>query len=266
MLRNEFSVLFHRRRIQVLLVVLALVPIAIMLALRFSGGPDQGDGPAFFNQVTQNGVFATLAALTVTFPVFLPMAVAIVAGDSIAGEANLGTLRYLLIRPVERTRLLRTKAIVTGLFCLASTAVVAISGLICGLILFPVGRVTTLSGNTISLSQGMLRIGIASLLIAMSLFGLAAIGIFLSTLTDIPVGAMAATLGIFIFAGVLGALPQISWLHKWLFPYDWSSYADLLRGDIVWTNIIHNLIRQGVYVVVFLSAAWAKFTTKDVLG
>jgi ABC-2 type transport system permease protein len=266
MLRNEFSVLFHRRRIQVLLFVLAVVPVLIMLALRFSGGPDDGEGPNFFNQVTQNGVFATLAALTVTLPVFLPMAVAIVAGDSVAGEANLGTLRYLLIRPVERTRLLRTKAIVTGLFCLAATGVVALSGLITGLILFPIGRVTTLSGTTISLGSGMVRIIGASLLIALSLFGLAAIGVFISTLTDVPVGAMAATLGIFIFAGVLEALPQVEWIHKWLFLHDWASYADLLRGDIVWTSIWHNLLRQAVYVVVFLSAAWAKFTTKDVLG
>ena len=86
--------MFRRRRLQALLVVLGLVPIAIMLAVRIGGGPDHGgDGPAFLNQVTNNGVFATLAALTVTLPIFLPMAVAVVAGDTIAGEANLGTLQ-----------------------------------------------------------------------------------------------------------------------------------------------------------------------------
>jgi ABC-2 type transport system permease protein len=266
MLRNEFGVLFRRRRIQVLLVVLGLAPIAIMLAVRYGGAADEGDGPQFFNQITHNGVFATLAALTVTLPIFLPMAVAIVAGDAIAGEANLGTIRYLLIRPVERSRLLRTKAIVIGGFCVAATAVVALSGLLSGLVLFPIGRVTTLSGDSLSLGSGMLRIAGAALLIGLSLLGLGAIGLFISTLTDVPVGAMAATLGVFILAGVLNALPQVKGIHAWIFTNDWASYSDLLRTHIVWTAIRHNLQRQALYVLIFGSAAWAQFTTKDVLG
>ena len=78
----------------------ASFPIVIMLVLRFAGGPERGGGPTFLGQVTNNGVFAALAGLTITLPIFLPMAVSIVSGDSIAGEASLGTLRYLLVRPV----------------------------------------------------------------------------------------------------------------------------------------------------------------------
>jgi ABC-2 type transport system permease protein len=266
MLRNELGMMFRRRRLQALLLVLGLVPVAIMLAVRYGGGPDGGDGPAFLNQVTRNGVFATLAALTVTLPVFLPMAVAVVAGDTLSGEANLGTLRYLLIRPIGRVRLLATKAAATAVFCLAATTVVAVCGLIAGVTLFPIGRVTTLSGTTISLGSGMVRISAAALVIGLSLMGLAAIGIFISTLTDVPVGAMAATLGVYILVGVLDNLPQVSGIHPWLFTHDWLSYADLLRGDIAWSGITRNLLRQLGYIVVFGSAAWARFTTKDVLA
>ena len=266
MLRNELAMMFRRRRLQALLVVLGLVPIAIMLAVRIGGGPDHNDGPAFLNQVTNNGVFATLAALTVTLPIFLPMAVAVVAGDTIAGEANLGTLRYLLIRPISRERLLATKAAATAAFCIAATVVVAVCGLIAGIVLFPVGRVTTLSGDTLALPSGMLRIGGAALLIGLSLLGLAAIGMFISTLTDVPVGAMAATLGVFIVVGVLDALPQVRVIHPWLFTNDWQSYGDLLRTHVKWGSIVHNLLRQATYVFIFGSAAWARFTTKDVLA
>lgn len=268
MLRSEFAMLFRRRRIQVMLAVLAILPIIVIVALRLTGsdGGDSGDGPSFFNQVTQNGVFATLAALTVCFPFFLPMAVSIVSGDAIASEANLGTLRYLLIRPVERGRLIRVKAIVAASFCFIATGVVAISGLICGLALFPIGRVTTLSGTTIPLTEGIARMFGAVLAISISLMGLAAIGLYISTLTDAPVGAIASTLGVFILVGVLGTLPQLKWLHPWLFVDDWDSYADLLRGNIVWDGIRDNFIRQSVYVIVFISAAWANFTSKDVLG
>ena len=266
MLRSELGVLFRRRRIQALLAVLALIPVAIMLAIRFGGGPDHGEGPAFLGQVTNNGVFAVLAALTITLPVFLPMAVAVVAGDTVAGEGNLGTLRYLLIRPSGRVRLLLVKAIATIAFCAAATLVVALAGLAAGAALFPIGRVTTLSGTTLSLGSGMLRIGGVAVVIAASLLGLAAIGMFISTLTDVPVGAMAATLGVYILIGVLQSLPQVRAIHPWLLTQDWLSYGDFMRGTVRWSAIIHNLLRQLGYIAVFGSAAWARFTTKDVLA
>src|SRR5213592_4040990 len=130
MLHAELLHLFRRRRVQVLLAVLALVPMAIVVSLKFSGGPDGGEGPTFLNQVTNNGVFAALAALTITLPVFLPLAVSIVAGDAIAGEASQGTLRYLLARPTGRGRLLAVKAVTVVVFCFAATLAVSAAGLV----------------------------------------------------------------------------------------------------------------------------------------
>jgi len=266
MWRNELATLFRRRRTQAMLLALMAVPIAITLVVRFAGGPDTGEGPSFLSQVTQNGVFAVLAGLTVTLPFFLPMAVAVIAGDSLAGEGSLGTLRYLLTRPTGRTRLLLSKGLTTAVFCLVATTLVAVAGLITGVIVFPVGRITTLSGDTLPLSAGMLRISFAALLIGLSLLGLAAIGVFISTLTDVPVGAMAGTLGVFILIGVLDALPQTSGLHPWLLTDHWLSYTDIMRTHIQWTGVIRNLELQGLYVLVFGTLAWARFTSKDVLA
>jgi ABC-2 type transport system permease protein len=262
----ELKHLFRRRRIVALLGVLAAVPIAIVMALKASGGPSRGEGPTFLNQVTNNGVFAALAALVITLPVFLPLAVAIVAGDAIAGEASQGTLRYLLIRPYGRTRLLANKAITIVVFCIAGTLVVAVSGLIVGSVLFPVGRVTTLSGDTLSMTQGVGRIALAAVLVAVSLFGLAAIGLFTSTLTDVPIGAMAGTLGVLILSGILDAVPQLSGIHPVLFTHNWLSFADVMRTHILWAGIRRNLAMQAAYVVVFASAAWARFTPRDILA
>jgi ABC-2 type transport system permease protein len=266
MLRGELLHLFRRRRIQALLVVLALVPIAIVVALKISGGPQRGEGPTFLNQVTNNGVFAALAALVITLPVFLPLAVSIVAGDSIAGESGLGTMRYLLIRPAGRSRLLAVKAATIIAFCFAATLVVALAGLAVGSILFPVGRVTTLSGDTLSVWAGIGRICIAALLVALSLLGLAAISFFASTVTDVAIGAMAATLGILILSGILDAIPQLSAIQPWLFTHNWLSFGDVMRTHITWTGITKNLGLQGAYVLVFASAAWARFTSRDVLA
>ena len=110
MLLAELATLFRRMRVKALLAVLAAIPAALAVAVYFSGGPSTGRGPTFLDQVSHNGMFAALAGLTVAIPFFLPLVVAVVSGDAIAGEANLGTLRYLLTRPSGRTRLLATKA------------------------------------------------------------------------------------------------------------------------------------------------------------
>ncbi len=79
--------------------------VAIFIAVTHLS-PPPGQGSAFLSAVLANGQLYPAAALALVLPVFLPVAVAVVAGDSIAGEASAGTLRYLLARPVGRTRLL----------------------------------------------------------------------------------------------------------------------------------------------------------------
>lgn len=266
MLLAELGFTFRRRRVQVLLAALASVPILITVSLKLFGGVEGGDGPTFLSQVTGNGVFAALAALTVTVPVFLPMAATIVAADTVSGEAGLGTLRYLLVRPAGRTRLLVAKATAVAAFCLAAAFAVAVAGLVVGAILFPVGRITTLSGDTLPIVAGMVRILAAAGVVGLSLFGLAAVGLFVGTLTDVSVGAIAVTLGLLVLAGVLGSIPQLHALHPWLFTNGWFAFGDLLRTDVTWDAIGRDLLLQGGYVVVFGTAAWARLTTKDILA
>jgi len=266
MLLAELRHLFRRRRIHALLAALALVPVGIAVAVRLSGGGGgRGDGPQFLNQLTHNGVFAALVGLTVTLPVFLPLAVAVVAGDAVAGEAGLGTLRYLLVAPAGRGRLLAAKAVSVAVFCFAATVTVVAAGLAIGAVLFPVGRVTTLSGTTLSLAAGMVRIAAAGAVVGLSLLGLAAISFFISTLTDVAVGAMAATLGVLVLSGVLDAVPQLGAIHPWLFTHHWLTFGDLLRSPVTWDGIRANLALQAGYVLVFGSAAWARFTRRDIL-
>lgn len=118
-------------------------------------------------------VFASLAA---TLPFFLPMAIGVIAGDSVAGEASAGTLRYLLVAPAGRTRLLLAKFTTTVLFAFAATLVVAVSALAVGALLFPVGEVTLISGTTVSFGEGLLRALAIAGVVALSLTGLAALG------------------------------------------------------------------------------------------
>ena len=263
---SELSVLFRRRRTWALLAALAAIPVLIAIAVKLSSGPSRGRGPAFLDQVSQNGLFVAVVATIVAIPLFLPLTVGVVAGDTIAGEASTGTLRYLLMSPVARGRLLVVKYLGAVVFCLAATFTVAVVGTLMGALLFPVGPVTLLSGTSIGVPEALLRIALVCLYVTLSLLGLCAVGLFMSTLTDVPVGAMAATVVASVVSQVVGQLPQLEWIHPWLLTHYWLGFADLLRDPIVWDSFAANALLQAGYVVVFGALAYGRFSTKDVLA
>ncbi len=263
---SEVRTLFRRSRHLAILAVLAGVPILIAVAVRVASPPGRGQGPPLLDQVTSNGLFVGLSALIICIPFFLPLAIGVVAGDTLAGEASLGTVRYLLLAPAGRGRLLLVKYAATLVFCVAATSTVVVTGALIGWALFGAGDVVLLSGDTISTDGAIGRALLVAAYVTTSLAGLAAIGLFVSTITEVPVGAMAATVTVAIAAQVAGSIPQLSWLHPWLFTDRWLDVADLLRNPIAWGSFGDNLILQGAYVLVFGALAWARFTTKDVLA
>ncbi|WP_438292311.1 ABC transporter permease [Streptomyces sp. HUAS TT7] len=269
--RSELVTVLRRWRTLALLGVLAAVPVLIGIAVKIQTGDGGGgrgggggDGPAFIAQITNNGLFLVFAALAATLPVFLPMAVGVVAGDAVAGEASSGTLRYLLVAPAGRTRLLLAKYASVLAFCLIATLAVAASALAVGALLFPLGDVTTISGTQISFADGMLRAVAVAGVVAASLSGIAALGLFVSTLTNSGIAAMASTVGLLITVQILGQIPQLHAIAPYLFPHYWLSFADVLREPVYWDQLVKNFELQALYVAVFGSAAWARFTTKDI--
>jgi ABC-2 type transport system permease protein len=266
LLGSELLTLFRRRRTWALLGALALIPILIAVAVRLSGGPPTGRGPAFLDQITNNGFFVGVTAILVAIPLFLPLTIGVVAGDAIAGEASHGTLRYLLIAPAGRIRLLLVKYVAAAVFCAAAPLTVVVVGTLAGWALFPIGPVTLLSGATVSIGDGLLRLLAIAAYVTVSLLGMSAIGLFLSTLTTVPVGAMAATAILAVVSQIMDALPQLEWLHPWLFTHYWLGFGDLMREPIVWDSFADNALLQAGYVVVFGALAVGRFLTKDVLS
>ena len=268
--RSELVTVLRRWRTLALLAVLAGVPVLIGIAVRIetgdggSAGGGGGDGPAFVALITNNGLFLVFASLAATLPFFLPMAIGVVAGDAVAGEANAGTLRYLLVAPAGRTRLLVSKYASVLAFCLIGTLVVAVSALVTGALLFPLGDVALLSGTTVPFSEGLLRALLVALVVAASLTGIAALGLFISTLTDSGIAAMATTVGLLITVQIVDTIPQLHAVQPYLFPHYWLSFADLVRDPVYWDEMRSNFQLQALYVAVFGSAAWARFTTRDI--
>ncbi|MFP3579100.1 ABC transporter permease [Arthrobacter sp. SIMBA_036] len=267
LLASELSVLFRRVRTWAMLAALAAVPVLIAVAVKLSSRPTApGRGPLFLDRISQNGLFVAVTALVVCVPLFLPLTVGVVAGDTLAGEASIGTLRYLLLAPTGRTRLLLVKYAGAVAFCCAATATVAAAGALAGVVFFPVGPVTLLSGETVSVGEAAVRSLLIAAYATVSLIGLSAIGLLISTMTDVPVGAMAATIVLAVVSQVLDTLPQLDSLHPWLFSHHWVGFADLLRQPISWASFGDNLLLQGGYIAVCGALAYANFSNKDVLS
>jgi ABC-2 type transport system permease protein len=264
--RSELRIVFGRRRNQALLAVVALFPVLIGIALRAADRPNQTGGPSvpFINQLAGNGFFLTFIALTLLLTLVLPLAMAVIAGDSMAGEASYGTLRALLIIPAGRARLLTVKYAAIVLFGLAATFLVTGMALATGAVLFPLGPVTLLSGSTVPLASGMLRLLLVALYVTAALASLGAIGLAISTLTEHPVGAIAALAILTVASEVADSVPQFGAIHPYLPTHWWTSFDALLRVPVDTGTVLHGLLSFGLYLLLFGSIAWARLSTADV--
>ncbi len=262
-LGSELRIIGGRRRNLAGLAVLAIVPIVLAIAVKVSS-PGGGGGPDFISAITGNGLFVAFAALALELPIFLPLAIGVIAGDSVAGEANIGTLRYLLTIPAGRTRLLVVKFAAIVISSFVATAVVAGIGAVMGLALFGGGEMTLLSGSQTSMADGVGRLLLTVLYLTVQFSALGAIGLFISTLTEQPIGATVAVVLVNVMMFVLDSISQLAWLHPWLLTHWWTAFGNLLRDPVATADLTRGLITAAVYALVFWLAAWARFSSKDI--
>jgi ABC-2 type transport system permease protein len=270
----ELRKLFRRPRTWATVAVLNALPVVVAVLLALTDlAPRPGEGPAFLSAVLTNGTLFPLAALGIVLPLFLPIAVAVVSADAIAGEAQAGTLRYLLARPAGRTRLLVAKLVAVLAFVLVTVLVVALVGYVIGTTLFetapltgPGGALggTSVSGTPLTPADLVVRTLMAIGYVIVSMFGVAAFALFFSTFTDSPLGATLGALAVLVASSLLFTLDAASPIAPYLPTRYWLSFVDFFRDPILWRDVVRGLALQGVYVGVLLAGAWANFATKDV--
>jgi ABC-2 type transport system permease protein len=273
MIAVELRKLVSRPRVWLSVVLLCAVPALVAVLLAVSDlAPPPGQGGAFLSAVLSNGSLYPAAALAMVLPVFLPLAVAVYAGDAIAGEANTGTLRYLLVRPVARPRLLSAKLVALAIYIVLAVLIVVATSLVVGVALFgtgaeavgQAGAVTSLSGAHLEPADLALRLLAAVGYIVWSMLGFGTIALFFSTLSDSALGAALSALAVLIASSILETLDAAAPIKPYLPTNYWLSWIDFFRDPVLWHNIDRGLLLQAGYIVVFFCAAWANFGTKDV--
>jgi ABC-2 type transport system permease protein len=275
MIRVELAKLFRRPRTYVIAGLLCALPLIVAVFLATTKiPPPPGQGGAFLSAVLSNGALYPAAAMALVLPVFLPVSVAVLAGDAVAGEASAGTLRYLLVRPVSRTRLLVAKLVSLVTFVLFAILAVLVTAYVTGTLLFGESTssagvalpadVTSLSGVTITPFGLVLRLLGTVAYIVVSMLGVAAIALFLSTVTDSALGAAMGALAVLVTSQVLVTLDAAAAIRPYLPTRYWLAWIDFFREPVLWRDIERGAGIQLVYLVVLLGAAWANFLTKDV--
>jgi ABC-2 type transport system permease protein len=280
LLRTEFTKATRRARTWVIALLLIGLPSVIVIAIKAHGnrprGNDSGDG--LFRLAQQSGLLVPAAVLAVMSGFLLVVIAGALAGDPVAGDASTGNLRYLLMRPVPRGRLLVAKAIVAAILIWAATFLVAIAGLVAGLILFGshtvvvpgVGSLSSLLGGHLAtgfqLSPGTLvfRTFVATAYVAFGFTALLALGIFFSTLTDMAASAIGATIGVYIVSEILNAISQLG-VIRYGFPTRYLDAWQTMFTDNTFSHeMIVGVIVQLAYLVVFGTAAIVWFRRKDI--
>ncbi len=266
-LRREWTKLLFQRRSYLIWGGAVLIPFLIALALYLAkSDPHGGEGPLFLERVTSNGMFVPLAALSALLPFLLPLAAAMVAGYMIAGEAELGTLRIVLLRPTRRGSFILAKWTMAIVYLGVGFALMLVAGLVFGALFFDLKPLVTLSGSTVSVGQGL------GLIVLCCLYGLAAmacivsLALLFSTITDSSLTALIATIVIYIVLQVLIAFSYFDWLRPWVFPNYFLEYVNFFRDPIYWTPILKGLAAFGAWSAGLTFIAYLLFRRKDVLS
>jgi ABC-2 type transport system permease protein len=272
-IRVELVKLVRSRRTWATILLIDALPalVAVLIAVT-DLGPRPGTGPAFLSTVLTDGTLFPLAALGIVLPLFLPIAVAITAGEAIAGEGQQGTLRYLLVRPVGRTRLLVAKLVAVMAFVVLTVLVVAATAYVLGVLLLGNENVAaggaagpvSVSGSPMSTPELVGRTLLALAYAMLCMLGVAAVALFLSTMTESPLGAALGTLAVLIASTLLLTLDAADPIRPYLLTRYWLAFVDLFRDPILWRDVLRGVLLQAVYVLVFLGAGWANFMTKDI--
>ncbi len=265
MIRVDLTKQVFRLRTYIALGLMVAVPIVITVAVELGGQPRERGETNFFSLATHSGVNMPLAALSLMSSFLLVVIVALFAGGAIAEEAGWGSLRYLLVRPVSRSRLLAAKLIVAGILAFTATVLISLSALIAGIIAFGWHPVVTPSLSVLSQGEAVSRLALATVYVAWCMSGVLAFGFMLSTMTDAVFGAVAGAVGLAVLSEILNAIPSLKSIRDGLPTHYWHAWEGLFASPATSSDMLNGVVLQIPYVLVFLILAWWWFHRRDIL-
>lgn len=273
-LRVEFIRQFRRRRTLVTYGLLVLLPVVVVLAVRFGPSSDgDSDGRRFGGGSLDLVGLATSGAanFTVTMLFFatsflLILVTSVFLGDTVAGEAQWGTLRYLLAAPVPRRRLLVVKLAVGLVSTLVGIVLLVVTSYVIGLVAFGSGPLASPAGGLFADGEMLWRIAAMAGYVFVTLLFTAGIAFLMSVSTDVPLGAVGTALILVILSNILDAIEALGDLRQWLPTEYTNSWIALLQPQVDWSQMARGATYSVVAFVVLAAIAFWRFDRKDILS
>jgi ABC-2 type transport system permease protein len=278
-IRIELAKQFRRPRGWVTLCAMGMIPVTLALVIglsRPSIAERVGDWGSVITDTS--GLSLPLISLSVTLLFLLPLAVAVFAGETVAGEAAWGSMRYLLANPVARWRVLASKAVVAGAFSVGAVLVVAVTALLAGVFAFGWHPLTVIdlqnttpfhvASATFAPWQAAWRTLLAVAFTLALLTSTFSFSFLLSTLTSRPFSAVAGGVGLSLFSRALDNVPGLHALGPWLPVTDKATtlWTGFFTSPVQLPGIGSVLAVQAAYAVIFMVGAFYWFTRSDILS
>jgi len=290
LLRIELFKIFRRPRTYIPFAAIAAMILIIQLGLKFDGRSylelmmsSLSDSFIIPYGMIMNGYLVAFVILN-TLLIQVPLLVALVAGDIIAGEANMGTLRLLVIRPVSRTRLMLVKFFASVIYTVLLLVWMALLALFLSMLLFGTNDMM-IARNTvmeqIKSSDVLWRYIAAFGYASVALSTVAALAFLLSVFAENSIGPIVSTISIIIVLTILSEMNiplYDNTVKPWLFTSHmlaWKGFfysrsdgqGAAVAGSV--ENLPAILRSLGVllgYIIAFVTAAIVAFKKKDILS
>lgn len=270
-IRVELIRQLKRRRTLIAFLLVVALPLIVVAAVKFGpsanndGGGGFGDGDLdLVGLATAGGWNFALTMIFFASGFLLLILVAMFTGDTVASEASWSTLRYLLMAPVPRRQLLRSKLIVGLILSIASIVVLVAFSYLVGLAAFGSGELTTPTAGSLSNADALYRLAIISAYIFISLLFAAGIAFLMTVLTDVPLGAVGTAVVIVIVSNILGAIDALGGLREWLPTYYSNAWIGALNQDIEWGDMLRGTSYSVIAFTLLVGFAVYKFDRKDI--
>jgi len=256
----------RRRRTQFALGFLAVLPFLLLIA--FKAAPNQSSSrsasSAFVDLATSSGLNFAIFALFASASFLLVVVIALFFGDTVASEASWSSLKYLLAIPVPRGRLLRQKAVVSGILSVSGLVVLPAMALVVGLIWYGNGDLISTTGESLAFGAGIARLAIAVAYLAVYLIWIAGLALLLSVSTDAPLGAVGGAVLVSIVSQILDSITALGDLRDYLPTHYATAWSDLLSSDVDWGDMVRGSFSSLAYGAVFAVLAARQFARKDI--
>lgn len=271
-LTREFVKIRFQKRTYFGLAGLFLVPFIVSIAIRLSGSPPAHAGARregadfFFDQISSSGLYVALGALFALSTFLLPLLAAMSGSQTMAGEAENGTLRTVLMQPVRRGALLFAKWSAANLYIALGLLVLLVGSLIAGGAIFGFKPMVIMSGQTVGVGHGIGLLVSAYVFVLVAMAAVVSLALVFSTLTNSGLTAVAAAMVLVIIMLILGALSVFDFLRPYLFTSHFAAWINLFRDPINWGPIRDALINFAVWIGAMTGLAWLLFRRKDILS